>query len=146
MRHLLVILVLGQQALADYSEAIRLDPKHSLSYFGRGNVWYGKQDLDKALADYSEAIRIDPNFTLAYIGRGLVRSARKDVDQALADYSEAIRIDPKSSDAHNQLAWIWATCPEAKFRDGMKAVASATRRARGTTRRGPGGRAGDDPL
>src|SRR5205823_551843 len=53
--------------------------------------------------------------------------AKKEHDKALADYSEAIRLDPKDADAYNNRAWLWATCPEAKFRDGRRAVESATR-------------------
>ena len=29
--------------------------------------------------------------------------------------------------AYNSCAWIWATCPESKYRDGKKAVESATK-------------------
>ena len=47
-------------------------------------------------------------------------------DKALADYAEAMRRDPGYAGSYNQRAWIWATCPEARFRDGKKAVESAT--------------------
>ena len=38
-----------------------------------------------------------------------------------------MRRDPGYAGSYNQRAWIWATCPEARFRDGKKAVESATR-------------------
>src|SRR5262249_49018418 len=47
--------------------------------------------------------------------------------KALADYEEAIRLDPGYTAAYNNRAVIWATCPEARYRDGAKAVASATK-------------------
>jgi tetratricopeptide (TPR) repeat protein len=47
-------------AMADYDEALRLDPKNSGAYGGRGNVWYSRQQYDRALADYDEAIRRNP--------------------------------------------------------------------------------------
>ena len=43
------------------------------------------------------------------------------------DWKEAIRIDPRNSVALNEQAWLWATCPDAKYRDGKRAVESATR-------------------
>ena len=46
-------------------------------------------------------------------------------DKAIADYNEAIRLDPKYALAYNGLAWLAATCPDAKYRDGKKAVQSA---------------------
>ena len=38
-----------------------------------------------------------------------------------------IRIDPNFSRAYNNLAWLLATCPDAKFRDGKRAVELATK-------------------
>ncbi len=35
-------------------------------------------------------------------------------DKAIADYSEAIRLNPKVVVAYNSLAWLLATCPDAK--------------------------------
>ncbi len=52
---------------------------------------------------------------------------KKEYDKAIADYSEAIRIDPEVSVACNNRAWLWATCPDAKYRDGKKAIESATK-------------------
>ena len=37
------------------------------------------------------------------------------------------QIDEKCARAHGSRAWLWSTCPDAKYRDGKKAVASATR-------------------
>ena len=47
-------------------------------------------------------------------------------DKALADFNEAIRLDPRDGWNHNNRAWLLATCPEARYRDGRQAVASAT--------------------
>jgi tetratricopeptide (TPR) repeat protein len=40
---------------------------------------------------------------------------------------EVIQLDPKDASAYNSRAWLWATCPDAKYRDGKKAVESATK-------------------
>jgi tetratricopeptide (TPR) repeat protein len=47
--------------------------------------------------------------------------------KAREDFEEALKIDEKDSLSYNNLAWIWATCPDAKFRDGKKAVEYATK-------------------
>jgi tetratricopeptide (TPR) repeat protein len=47
------------KAIADYSQAIRLDPKNALAYSHRGWAHHGKREYDKAIADYTEAIRLD---------------------------------------------------------------------------------------
>src|SRR5262249_33633616 len=40
------------QAIADFDEAIRLEPGKALAYSHRGNAWSRKGDKDRALADY----------------------------------------------------------------------------------------------
>src|SRR5262249_59920817 len=72
--------------------------------------------------DYPEAIKLDPKDPDAYFTRARVYTARKDYDKAVADYQEVIRLDPKDPDAYDNLAWVLATCPDSKVRDGAKAV------------------------
>src|ERR1700722_12709674 len=45
-------------AIADFSEAIRLEPKNADAYNRRSLVWSDKKDYDKAIADSNEAIRL----------------------------------------------------------------------------------------
>jgi tetratricopeptide (TPR) repeat protein len=82
------------QAIAAYSEAIRLNPTLALVYKKRGDAYEDKDDFDQAIKDYSEAIRLNPKLALAYNNRGYAHYRNGDLDQAIADYSEAIRIDP----------------------------------------------------
>lgn len=42
--------------------------------------------------------------------------------EALADYHVALRLDPTNSDVNSSLAWFHASCRDAQFRDGPKAV------------------------
>ena len=114
-------------AIADFDEAIRLDPGNVETYFNRGLVWQAKGEHDDAVADFTEAIRLDPSDAPAYNNRGHVRKLKGEFDQALADYDVAIRLDPRDPAAYNNRAWIRATCPDATYRDGPLAVASATR-------------------
>jgi hypothetical protein len=46
---------------------------------------------------------------------------------SLADLIESIRLDPENAYAHNNQAWLWATCADRRYRDGARAVESATR-------------------
>jgi tetratricopeptide (TPR) repeat protein len=115
------------RAIADYSEVIRIDPRHEVAFYDRAGTWYLKEDYDRALADYGEAIRIDPKYVSAYDDRGWTWRAKGDYDRALADFNTAIRIDPKYLWAYNSRAWLWATCADGRYRDGRRAVESATR-------------------
>jgi tetratricopeptide (TPR) repeat protein len=46
------------RAIADYTEAIRLDPNSVAAYFGRAGAHSDQGDVDRALADYSAARRL----------------------------------------------------------------------------------------
>ncbi|MGD0026121.1 MAG: tetratricopeptide repeat-containing serine protease family protein [Xanthobacteraceae bacterium] len=89
------------RAIADCTEAIRLDPKYAHAYNNRGFAYHAKGDNDRAIADYNEAIRLDPKYALPYNNRGFAYLAKGDHDRAIADYNEAIRLDPKDAHAYN---------------------------------------------
>ena len=88
------------RALADFNEAIRLDPKIALIYADRCTAYDGTGDPDRAIADCSRALDLDPGFALAYSQRGRAFRAKGDSDHAIADYSDAIRLDPKDASAY----------------------------------------------
>jgi tetratricopeptide (TPR) repeat protein len=115
------------QAIHDYGMAIRLDPSSSDAFFGRGNAYKAMKRYDLAIRDYNEAIRLDPQWPDPYFNRALAHKAARAYDQAVRDYREVIRLDPKDADAYSNLAWLLATCPEEKVRDGDKAVEYATK-------------------
>ena len=102
------------RALADFTEAIRLDPKKAGPYNDRGNVYDEKGDRTRALADYAEAIRLNPNDPLPFNNRGMVYAAQNDYDHAIADFNEAIRVDPKEKMAFFNRGLFYA---EQKDRD-----------------------------
>jgi tetratricopeptide (TPR) repeat protein len=115
------------QAIADYNQAVRLDPDYAYAYNNRGKAWNRKKEYDRAIADLNQAIRLDPNYAHAYNNRGNAWSGKKEYDRAIADYNQALRLDPNYAYACNSLAWFQATCPDARFRDGRKAFENASR-------------------
>jgi tetratricopeptide (TPR) repeat protein len=115
------------KALADYEEALRIDPAEAVFYRDRGNVALMRKQYDRALADYSKATHLNATYSVPFLQRGKVWVQMKQWGKALADFNEVVRLDPKGSYGHGALAWLLATCPEAKYRDGGKAVESAQR-------------------
>jgi tetratricopeptide (TPR) repeat protein len=93
---------LYEEALADYAEALRLDPNYALAYLNRGITfadYLGRRA--EALADYSESLRIDPNRALAYFDRGNTYKALGRYQEALVDYGAALQIDPDHAHSYN---------------------------------------------
>jgi tetratricopeptide (TPR) repeat protein len=75
------------QAIADYTQAIRLDHNEIWAYSGRGSVYHDKEDYDRAIADYTQAIRLDPNYAWTYNNRGNAYYVKEDFNRAIADYT-----------------------------------------------------------
>lgn len=48
------------RAIADFSDAIRLDPKDAGFYSNRGTAYERKGDNDRAITDFRRALAIDP--------------------------------------------------------------------------------------
>jgi tetratricopeptide (TPR) repeat protein len=83
--------------IADYSEAIRLDPGYATVFNNRGNARGDKGDFGGAIADYDQAIRLDPGYADAFYNRAKTRSDWGDLEGAIADYDEAIRLNPRDA-------------------------------------------------
>ena len=65
-------------ALADYNQAIALDPCVGAAYHNRGLVHYHAGAYHQALADYNRALDLAPDDAEAYVNRGLLHEARGD--------------------------------------------------------------------
>jgi tetratricopeptide (TPR) repeat protein len=84
------------RALADLSQAIKIEPNRAVAYFNRAGIFYAKENYDLAIADCNQVIKLQPNFALAYVKRGATYFAKKDYELAISDLNQAIKIQPDS--------------------------------------------------
>jgi len=90
------------QAIADFTQAIRLDPNYYWAYSNRGYVHINKGNYDLAIEDCTQAIRLDPNLSIyPYNNRGYAYLQKGDYDRAITDFTQVIRIDPNYAFAYN---------------------------------------------
>ena len=120
-----------QGAIADYNEAIEIDPKNALIYNNRGfakQLSVDEQDADaymliqEAIADYTMAISINPQFALAYTNRGNTKYDLRDYQGAIADYNKAIEIDPQDA-----FAYVHRGYAKSNLKDYQGAIADYTK-------------------
>ena len=101
-------------AIADFNQAIQLNPKDAIAFNNRGNAYGKKGQYDYAIDDFSEAIQLNPKYTEAFNNRGVAYNKQGEYDYtrryahvmavsdlAIADFNQAIQLNPKYAIAFN---------------------------------------------
>ena len=73
----------SDKAIADCSQAIRLNPDYANPLFNRGNAYRAKGQYDRAIEDFDQAIRYNPNHTNAINNRGNTYYIKGQYDRAI---------------------------------------------------------------
>jgi tetratricopeptide (TPR) repeat protein len=88
------------EALAQSTEAIRLNPGFSDAHANRGLALMDAHRLDKAIAEYREAVRLKPLNPEFHLGLAVALATNGAAKAAIAEYSETIRLNPSSEAAY----------------------------------------------
>ena len=112
---------------AHLAEVVRLNPNDANAHYTLAIALLQLGRFEEAKEQYSRAFWLVPNPIVLHKNLGDILRQFGRIDEALAQYSEIVRLDPNNVDAENCRAMLWATYPESKYRDGRRAVASATR-------------------
>ncbi len=118
-----------EAAVEACTKAIALSPFTASHYFYRGLARYRQGRHEEALGDFDRALALDPRLASAYLYRGLCRVARGEYGPALQDYTAALGLNQDDATAHNDLAWLYATASDGRFRDPAKALEHARKAA-----------------
>ncbi|MFC1962591.1 fused MFS/spermidine synthase [Chloroflexota bacterium] len=89
-----------EEAIAEYDEAIRLDPYHVEAYNRRGIAYEKLGQLQRAIQDYDEAIHLSPQDSMVYYNRGTAYEKQGQLQQAIQDFDEAIHLNPQYTKAY----------------------------------------------
>jgi len=95
-----------EKAIAEFTEAIRLDPNGENDYyFWRALLYHNaKRDYANAIADYTKGLSITPNDAGLYYGRAKVYMDKDDYANAIADYEACLRLEPNQDNVKEELA------------------------------------------
>jgi tetratricopeptide (TPR) repeat protein len=83
-------------AIAEYREAIRLNPKNQGAHINLGNRLGFKGDWDGATAEYSEAVRLNSNSSAAHYLLGTAYEHKNNSQAALQEYRTASELAPQN--------------------------------------------------
>jgi tetratricopeptide (TPR) repeat protein len=90
-------------------------------YANLGNIALAKASLDEAIDYYKKSLEVWPDFR-PYNSMGGVLHRQGKLREAMANYEKALEMQPNSPVAQTNLAWIFATAPDDKLRNGSRAL------------------------
>ena len=104
-----------EEAIAEYDDAIELDPRYAEAYYWRGAAQLGLGNLEASVSDHATAIFINPRYARATL--------LLPYEDALKRQDEALRQDPEDAAAYAARALTNAILgrEEASLEDVSKA-------------------------
>ena len=81
-----------EEAIQQFTEALKMDPAMSLAYNGRGYAHFRLKRYTEAVADFDQAIKLNPAYGNAYLNRGAAKKAAGDKAGGDADLAKAREI------------------------------------------------------
>ena len=106
---------------------IALEPNNLFVFVQRGALYQKLNEYQLALVDFDKAIQLKSDVAAVYSSRGIVKMILQRYGPAIQDFRRSIELQSDNASAYINLAWLLATCPEAAYRDGGKALTAAKR-------------------
>lgn len=116
------------EAIANYKKSLTIDPRDQTTHYNLGNVLlHQTTQLDDAIFHLERCVEIERSLgrlenVYAHYDLGVAYSKKGRFREVVDHYEKALQIQPQLVAALNNLAWVFATCPEASIRNGSKAV------------------------
>jgi tetratricopeptide (TPR) repeat protein len=122
-----------EAAVTHYLKALAMRPNRveaqynsqTQARFNLGLIYRSEGKWPEAAAQLEAYVRKDPNQQSAHVALGSVLLAMGRTAEGIQEDREAVRLNPNDMESLNRLAWLLATQPDAKFRDGAEAVKMA---------------------
>ncbi|HEY9649232.1 MAG TPA: tetratricopeptide repeat protein, partial [Coleofasciculaceae cyanobacterium] len=139
-----------QEAIADFSHALKIEPNHAKAYLNRGYSRLQLEDNWGAIEDFDQALSIDPKaakvylkqvadtlsqepgainnpkqqFTKGLLIEGNLRYESGDYQAAIDAYTQILRLDSKNTEAYNRRSTARSAIGdyEGAFKDLYKAA------------------------
>lgn len=112
-------------AIADFNQALKLDPNMTQAYNNRAVALYDKGEYDTAIADYNAALRLDPKHANSVYGLGNAYKSKGEYDKAIDYYTQALAINPNFTGVFINRGTVYTAMGQydkasADFRDALR--------------------------
>jgi len=120
------------QAITDFTQAIKLNPNDVEVYSGRGTAYNGKgitckdaTSLDLAIEDFNRALKLNPDFASVYTALGVAYLGKREYDKAFENCNRAIQLNPEDYAAYSGRGGIYIIKDE--YERGIKDMETSLR-------------------
>jgi tetratricopeptide (TPR) repeat protein len=86
-----------EQAIADFTESINLEPEGANAFYQRGKVYMAMEDYTTAIDNFNEALQLNPDNNDFIFQRGYACFLNDENDRAIKDFTRVIQNLPKNS-------------------------------------------------
>jgi tetratricopeptide (TPR) repeat protein len=97
-----------RSALADFDQAIKLDPNDAENFRQRALAKMAKDDFLGAKQDFDQALALSPKSTVILTERGMMHVAAKELNLAVDDFGRAMQLSPSDYMLGIRLASMFA--------------------------------------
>jgi len=109
-------------AIVHYQKALSMRPDYFLAQHSLSHAFLEKGEIDAAISHCRAALLIQPENADAHTNLAIALDEKGQTAEAVQNYEKALEISPQSVSALTNLAWLLATCSNASFRNGTKAI------------------------
>ncbi len=113
------------EAVPEYQYTIRLRPGLYEVHYNLAVVLVSVGDQQEAIEQFRQAIALRPGFADAYRKLGVLLVDQGRFEEGIQTLRYGQLGDPHDSGTAGELAWMLATCPDPKLRDGVEAMQMA---------------------
>ena len=126
------------QAIGELEELLKIMPKNAELLYQIGLLYSINKESTKAIDKFTEALADSPtkDFKI-YLSRGNAYLNIGKHAEAVKDYEEALKLKPDDSGLLNNFAWVLATSPDNKLRNGKRAIELAQKACEETEYKAP---------
>jgi tetratricopeptide (TPR) repeat protein len=112
----------SDEAMNYYLTALNLNPALAAAHYYLGLEYLKRGAIDDAVRSLESAERFDPATLGTHLQLADIYSRQHEPARVIAEYRAALRLNPNLPGTLNNLAWLLATNPDARLRDGAEAV------------------------
>jgi tetratricopeptide (TPR) repeat protein len=110
------------EAISHYQIALQLRPDYADVHDRLASLLWQEGQIDQAIENWQKTLSTDPNDPRVHTSLGTALMRKGLVGEAIAHYEKSLVIAPQSTVSLNNLAQLFATCSDARYRNGSRAI------------------------